>query len=563
MLDESVAKKTRPPGAQDPIEKWLAPSLVQGLDAAGVRDLGQLCRLIEQDGPRWYRGIAGIGATGARKILEWLQSHEPDLRHVDLTGPAWYQVAAPSSADTCMPGTCAADVTGSISTVASVVKSFASSGHWSSGLQGVNRAQGPNALGVDHDLEAVERWLASYRDAGKVRTYEAYRREIVRFLLWCRSEQHVELSDVTLEHVQEYQRFLTAIPGRYITKLRVSVGDVRWRPWRGQLDPRSQNYALQVVAQCFSELQANRYLTFNPCASLKRQSARARVMDTTRSLSDSDIKWVEKVLEGLPRSEAVFSNLSLHQMHKVALGRRTRLILSLLTGTGMRLNELATADLSCLRKALVDGKEHEDLFALEIVGKGGKARLVMIKTQVVSLIRRHHADVMAMLEAVGGSSAPARIAALKRRPPLICAIVSPPGSSSRGIDDESEMANDNLALSRSALYKTLKTFFKAATRGHIKQIEKSLLARSSTRRHDLECELEQELQMWRRRASMSTHWLRHTFAHQVLRTNPSDQGLKLAQELLGHASIATTAEYLRQDEADRARAVERLPVLGV
>ena len=48
------------------------------------------------------------------------------------------------------------------------------------------------------------------------------------------------------------------------------------------------------------------------------------------------------------------------------------------------------------------------------------------------------------------------------------------------------------------------------------------------------------------------HWLRHTFAMAMLarlqvqvRTNPDLNPLKVVQVLLGHASIATTAIYLR------------------
>lgn len=48
------------------------------------------------------------------------------------------------------------------------------------------------------------------------------------------------------------------------------------------------------------------------------------------------------------------------------------------------------------------------------------------------------------------------------------------------------------------------------------------------------------------------HWLRHTFAMAMLarlqiqaRTNPDLNPLKVVQVLLGHASIITTAIYLR------------------
>ena len=53
-------------------------------------------------------------------------------------------------------------------------------------------------------------------------------------------------------------------------------------------------------------------------------------------------------------------------------------------------------------------------------------------------------------------------------------------------------------------------------------------------------------------AVLLLHWLRHTFAMVMLtrlqiqaRANPALNPLKIVQVLLGHASIATTAIYLR------------------
>ena len=43
---------------------------------------------------------------------------------------------------------------------------------------------------------------------------------------------------------------------------------------------------------------------------------------------------------------------------------------------------------------------------------------------------------------------------------------------------------------------------------------------------------------------------------------PGDQGLKLAQQLLGHADISTTAEYLKQDNEDLVRAGRRVDPLA-
>lgn len=43
----------------------------------------------------------------------------------------------------------------------------------------------------------------------------------------------------------------------------------------------------------------------------------------------------------------------------------------------------------------------------------------------------------------------------------------------------------------------------------------------------------------------STHWLRHTFAHHLLKE--TDRDLALVQAVLGHKSIATIAIYVKAD----------------
>lgn len=561
VLAPSAAAINRPPSKSDPVALWLAPDLAAGLLEAGCFTIGLLCQRIEREGPSWHRKIEGVGMAAAIGVQDWIQLHAPAISPLDLSGPAWRRSTLPfherkarsrqrdhSSDDSALSRELAVIL----------------AARWEPVAEAVNRATGPNAMGVHNDVQAVQRWLDSYKSADKERTRQAYHREIRRFLIWCFCEATVDLAAVTLDHAQAYQRFLADISARYITTLRIGVLDELWQPWRGQLDQRSQNYALLVVAQCFSELHANGYLHFNPFASLKRKASAARVMDTSRSLSDEDLKWVQAQLAHmLPDVDQDIEQLDLYQMQQLALARRTRMVLHVLLATGMRLSELANATFASLRNARVDGTECSDIYAIEIVGKGGKPRDILLRGRLVAMVRQHHSDVVALLLRAGGESAADRLANMRQRPPLVCAIEAPPGSKSRAIDDDSEMAGDNLALSWMALYKTLKSFFRGATRQHLKVAERELRAvRSASSDPEEVAKAEQAVMKWRRRAKMSTHWLRHTFAHQVLRSNADDGGLKLAQELLGHASISTTAEYLKQDETARVRAIEKLPTWG-
>ena len=54
----------------------------------------------------------------------------------------------------------------------------------------------------------------------------------------------------------------------------------------------------------------------------------------------------------------------------------------------------------------------------------------------------------------------------------------------------------------------------------------------------------------------STHWLRHTFAHHLLKE--TEQDLALVQAVLGHKSISTTAIYVKADLEARMKGVKKL-----
>ena len=55
----------------------------------------------------------------------------------------------------------------------------------------------------------------------------------------------------------------------------------------------------------------------------------------------------------------------------------------------------------------------------------------------------------------------------------------------------------------------------------------------------------------------SCHWLRHTFAREVLRATGND--LAVTQQLLDHRSISTTGIYVKADMTQRIEAVLAMP----
>jgi len=562
---------------------WLAPALHLALAKHGVQTMADLTHFISERGRHWHRIVDKLGPGRAVRLLAWLDDHADSLGRIERDTLPW-RPRPPMSSRTAplQPPPAAAMLiedpsTGVLSpcpalpwpTTAIVPFELLLVPEHLDGSTGLYRSNTPNHYGARNDYEAVRIWLSTFLNAAKLRTFEAYRREIERYYLWCMLEARVALSDAALPHALAYQAFLRNIPAAYIGVERVTREDPRWRPWRGQLNERSQAYALGVVSQFYNDAIRNAYVTGNPFASLRTPTFAERVMDTSRSLNDQDLRWVRDCLLEL-------GEINSKDELSAAFARRTRLILQVALTTGMRLEEIATTSLLHARRAIVDGIEQEGEWLLEVCGKGKKKRYLPISDRVYRMILEHHADVEAQLRRAG-ESASERLKMLRARPPLVCALRAPVGHHTSLIDETAAMANDNLALGRAGLYRTLKTFFRAASRKPMQTAERHLQevhTKMQSGRGGIEivtlqalkaeeAATKRELQTWQRRSAISTHWLRHTFAKAVLAANPDDSGLKLTQQLLGHASINTTQLYIRQDESAKVRAVRKVNPLGM
>jgi site-specific recombinase XerD len=525
------------------IEIWIARSITRRFKALGVSTMGELATFIGSEGRHWHRRIKGLGPGRASRIEGWLDDHAQSLGLIARHGPQWE--SAPELATALLPLQRVPEYQPLVALPGSSVSAPANLTLQRrfgfaplellavpselDGRTGMFRTTTPNHLGARNDYEAIMSWLGTFLAAGKVRTLEAYRREVERFYLWCLLEARTPLSSVALSHAQAYQAFLAHIPDHWISNKRVTREHDAWRPFRGQLHPKSQNYALGVVEQLFTALHKNAYVTGNPFASIRPNNAGAklRAMDTTRTLHAGDLALVREYMDKLP-------GLASKDLRTAALARRTRLILHLAVTTGLRLSEIASTDLSTLRRAIVDGAESDD-WMLTVTGKGSKPRDVPIQAVVLQAIYDHHADWKTLLPAM----ATVRAGAFEKAPPLIAVLQAPVRSSNQAITDMTVLANDNAALGSAGIARTLKTFFR--------QLAKTV----------------DEPRQRARIQRFSTHWLRHTFAHEVLRANEGDEGLKLAQQLLGHASIATTAEYMKQDETAKVKAARKVNPLGL
>lgn len=586
FLQTTLALRPVPSSA---VATWLAKGLASQLEGLGVNTIEDLVRFISNVGRHWHKRVPRLGPLRAGKVVAWLESHAETLGRIDRSSEAW--VSTPplrrrleplQRVPTTPVLTPLPHNPGLLAPVPETLVPRPGIAPFEmmvvpphlDGSVGLYRSRTPNHFSAANDYQAVFVWLAAFQTAKKDRTLDAYRREIERFYLWCIHEAHVPLSGVSSAHAMQYQQFLRSIPSKYISTLRVTRDDVRWRPWRGQLDSKSQRYALGIVSQFYSAAVKAAYLTGNPFSSVKAIGGKeSRSMDTSRALSAQDLEWVRQVLAQMPalrysQKRQAESAEAGRSFVRSALARRKRLILHLALSTGLRLEEISTSTLAGLHAAIVDGVEQGSVWMLEVLGKGRKVRTVPIRESLRQMVLDHHDDVRQILR-LAGASASRWADGFERHPPLVCALTPPVRGGQGEWRDSKEMANDNLALSKVGLYRTLKSFFRTATRVQLRkakqeldELNSAIASAVSTGQMEVASKLRQErlvalreVALWTKRSNVSTHWLRHTFAHAVLHENPSDSGLKLAQQLLGHSSITTTQEYVKQADSSKVAAL--------
>ena len=156
------------------------------------------------------------------------------------------------------------------------------------GRTGTNRSSSAHPqIAATNDLDAVRAWLARFVDTPT--TFQNYRKEAERLLLWAVIACGKPLSSLTHEDLVVYRQFLLA-PAP--AELWCANGgrkhprdDPRWRPFYGPLSAASQRQALVILNVMFSWLVQAGYLAGNPLA-LSRQRQR-RPHRASRAISGS------------------------------------------------------------------------------------------------------------------------------------------------------------------------------------------------------------------------------------------------------------------------------------
>ncbi|WP_321891966.1 tyrosine-type recombinase/integrase [Paraburkholderia tropica] len=372
------------------------------------------------------------------------------------------------------------------------------------GRDGVNRANGRMQIAAANDLDAIRAWLARVADSKA--TFETYRKEAERLLLWAIVQLGKPLSSLTHEDLLAYQRFLAdpqpaarwcAGGGRKHAR-----DDPRWRPFYGPLSAASQRQAMVILNALFSWLVSAGYLAGNPL-SLSRQRARRAQPRITRYLERGLWDEVKAYVDALPRASA-----RERERHG-----RARWLLTLLYLGGLRISEVGIntmGDFFARRDA-----SGEERWWLDVLGKGERRRLVPATAELMTELARYR-------EQRGLSALPA--------PHEATPLVLPIGQSTK-------------PLTRAALHTIVKGIFAGSAQrlrdAAAQETDPARAAGGTARAALLE--------------SASAHWLRHSAGSHMA---DGDVDLRMVRDNLGHASISTTSLYLHSDDDRRHRETE-------
>jgi len=364
------------------------------------------------------------------------------------------------------------------------------------GRDGANRAAGRQAqIAAINDLDALRAWLARFTDTKT--TFDNYRKEAERLLLWSIVQLGKPLSSLTHEDLLVYQHFL-ADPQP--VDLWVAGGgrkhprnDARWRPFYGALAPASQRQAMVILNVMFAWLVQAGYLAGNPL-SLSRQRARKAPPRITRYLEPELWQEVKTYIESMSRETAR------ERFHY----SRVRWLFTLLYLGGLRITEVSANTMGQFFSRR--DSAGRDRWWLEVTGKGDRERLVPATTEMMAELTRYRRAHELPALPLSGEDMPLVLSVGEARKPL----------------------------TRAALHKIVKEVFAGAA-------------------NSLRASGDSNVERANRLEQASAHWLRHTAGSHM-----ADQqvDLRLVRDNLGHASLTTTSQYLHIDDDRRHRETE-------
>lgn len=253
------------------------------------------------------------------------------------------------------------------------------------------------------DFEKAIDFLLSYR--GSEATFNAYRREIERFMQWCILILNKTFNQVQRADFENYIDFCQKPPQEWIGLKKVPrflnsenkrIPNPDWRPFvvtlskfenrQGQI-AQLENYQISekalsevfaIVGSFYNFLIAEDYLEINPVAQIRQKSKYIRKHQGKQKIRRlSELQW------GYVIETAEFMAKENPEMHE-----RTLFMMNILYGMYLRISELAAS--KRWQPQMGDFQRDQDgNWWFVTVGKGNKQRQISVSDDVLRALRRY------------------------------------------------------------------------------------------------------------------------------------------------------------------------------
>ena len=532
-------------------------------------------------GRRWYAGIPAIGEGKAQRVVDWLQglasaaedsskhSTDPSFglhlgRHVtlprrQLDAHALQAVVAPATAirplEKFLVPTALDGSQGLYRRPQAQCLLKASNDHqailaWLRAKHGLTPEQKAQLLarrrqrvtgleagsetglkaslqtGADSGTEPSLDWLQALSH-----TQRAYRKEAERFLLWAILHQGRALSSMSNEDCTAYRDFLADPQPRshWCGERARERWSPLWRPFEGPLSASAQRHAVTILKNLYGFLVDQNYLMGNPWSAVVVPRNSDPRVNAGRSFTLAQWGFIEGQLQQLQQTQPTSANT------RLAFG------LQLLYATGLRLSEVVAAKVDDLRwvEYPAEAQDEQPLegWMLRVIGKGQKEREVPVPLDVIGQLSPYLASrgLDPDPEDIGNQGAHLlgkASDAAERAPGLNGKSAKSGLNRLNGRLPTSTPPDPREGIAATTFYEQTKAFFT--------QCADVLRGQGDAKGAE-------------RLAKASTHWMRHSHASHAI---ASGMPIEIAQQNLGHASLATTTVYVTTEQKRRLRAVE-------
>lgn len=391
-----------------------------------------------------------------------------------------------------------------------------------------NRGDSPILPSGLTDEDVVIRWLKT-KAAGHGRLADSTLAQYVveaRRLFWYARWTSRPISEWTLDDAGDYLNFLRAPDPAAICQSRVPRSDPAWTPFRKALTADSARQSQVIAGSLFKWLVDMQYLRANPFSGFGLAGKRTRA-------SKKQSRFVDQ--SALDLARAAIAERACSSDRQKAKKARDLFVLDLFAKVGLRASEATGATMGSIRYAqftsaerIIDPDGPSGVWVIDVTaGKGGYPRTVSFAAVMGRLLEYRVAYGLSPLP-TAGETTPLILGARRRTPAI---NVSLPEWRLRNV--RHDLGAFEGVADRSSVYRLIKEIFREAL-AHWD-------ARSPVDAESL------------RRAS--THWLRHTFAKNLVDVGAS---VMTVSRNLGHSDMNTTLTYVDDEELKRARETERL-----